>query len=305
MKGEDIMKNRDTILILLGAIALLCALSCGKYFLKAMLRAQAAGKQPVTSSMSSSDQIIADTLTLSPFDKLELDVGSIDTYIEVGDEYRLDYRAYGYNAPIVEENNGKLSIRQPQHDRMFRVHLTNENEYYKLTVPADIGILGSDLSATSGLISIKDIDIEGDIMLTSGELILENSEGDSLKIDLTSGDADIRGIAYNKLDLIETSGNIYAANVKAEEITGDITSGSIRLKELDLKKADFYSTSGDIELEILGKEEDFSYALHATSGDFMIGDRHFNKDYKAGSDTDNLITADITSGDFSISFTGK
>ena len=62
-------------------------------------------------------------------------------------------------------------------------------------------------------------------------------------------------------------------------------------------------TSGSMDLEIAGSEDDYSYDLDATSGNFILGDKRIDKEYRSGDNKDKTIKADMTSGSLSISFT--
>ena len=277
--------RRGYLWIAIGVAAVLVAGTFTKIFIKNIVHAKTQNaNQTITESINetitaisdeldeagseikTSSEIVEDTVAISEFEKLEVDVASINTYIKYGDEYKLEYRVLEENVPVVDQDGDTLSIEQPSH--VFGVNFSFDGygeQFYRITVPKDTKILDVDLDATSGKMSVEDVDIKGKIKLTSGDLILKDIDSDKLSITMTSGDANIENLAVNDLDI-------------------DMTSGSM-------------------DLELAGSEDDYSYKLEATSGDFRLGDKKIDKEYRSDDKKDKKITAEMTSGNLKITFT--
>lgn len=250
--------------------------------------------------------IITDTVDLTEFKRIDLDVSSINAYIEPGDGYKLEYRAYKDNLPEIQEHNGKLVVKQPTHFRvrfiMFSNMFDNDEEFYKITVPKNSGLIDVDLNASSGRISVGNVDINGRIDISSGNIDLENITSEKLRLDATSGDIDIKNVELDELSVDITSGNLDASRCTTDELECKLTSGRMDFEELKVNKVDFDMTSGDADLEIVGKEDDYSYDLDATSGSFKLNGKRINDSYKTDGSKDKEIKAEMTSGSMSISF---
>ncbi len=293
------MKKKEMI-ILVAVLAVFCS---GAF---TWLRAQAAHAKSLVFPKRASREIVTDTVDLSEFNDLDVDVASINTYLEYGDSYKLEYRVYKDSVPEISQKNKHLEVKQPSH---FRIHffdfgdLSRDNEeYYKLTVPKNSEVLKVDLEASSGKIEVEDVDIKGKVEISSGNIKLKNIDSEELTLCATSGDIDIDTLKLDELRLNLTSGNLEAENCSTSELDAKMTSGRMDIKKIKFDKADIDMTSGDMDIEVEGKESDYSYEFDATSGAIRLNGKKMDDEYRFGDNDDNLIKAEVTSGDMNITF---
>ena len=297
------MKKKEVLLVI--AAVILFATGVVTMVFKSAAKSAAHALEMVfpNASKVASSEIIEDTVDLSEFRELKVDVSAMNTYIEAGDSYKLEYRVREDYIPKVEERGDKLTITQPSH---FGINLgglfDSEEEYYRLTVPKDAGMLEFDVESSSGTVSVEDLQIEGKIKISSGEMILRDIEGEELKLYASSGNIQLKNVNTKELKLDLTSGSVQAETCTTDELDAEMTSGNMKLEDMKFNKADFDMTSGDIDAEIYGNEEDYSYNLKSTSGDLRINGNSYDEKYKSGDDKDHMITVDMTSGNFDLTF---
>lgn len=294
-------KKKDPVIILLIIVVVMCAVTASKIVIKHVAHAK---DDPISRYfVTAGDKIKDGTVDISQFDELDLDVSSIDTYIQTGDSYKLEYHAYEYNIPEVEQRGGELTVKQPSHSGIFNLHIVNEEQYYKLTVPENAGMLNVDLEASSGRISVENVDLEGKATLSSGNLILTNSKGDDLTIHISSGNANIENISFSKLKMELLSGNLNINGGTLDELETEMSSGNMDLSGMSFNQGEFKSSSGNLNLEVVGSADDFSYDLKSSSGSIIVDGKKMEKKYRTEDDKDKTIKAELSSGKINISFT--
>ena len=251
-----------------------------------------------------SRELIKESIELSKFDELDVDIASIGTYIEQGDSYRLEYQAYEDNVPKITENNDKLTVKQPSHSTFrFGVDFSGDDEqYYRIIVPEDAGVLDVDLDAASGLISVDSVNIDGKVDIASGLVQIKNVESKELKVAAASGKVELENITTKKLKLDLSSGMMNVDNCTTKDLDAELTSGTMTFDRMTFDKADLDESSGKIELNVVGTKDDYSYDIEATSGSIKIDGNSVGKSYKTDGDKDKEIKADMTSGSLDITF---
>lgn len=252
---------------------------------------------------ASNEEVVEDTIDLSKFDELKIDVSSVNTYIEQGDGYKLEYRVRERNVPTVDQKGDKLVIKQPSHFGINIVGLfEDKEEYYRLTVPKDAGIIDIDAELSSGTISVEELKLKGKIDISSGQIKLKSIEGEELKLLASSGNINVEDLTADELKFKLTSGNLNVEKCTTDKLEAEVTSGHIEFDEIKFNKADFDMTSGNIRANVIGKKSDYSYDLDATSGGMKIDGERYKDGYKSGDDKDHMISVDMTSGNLDISF---
>lgn len=268
------------------------------------------GAKPVVKAgydeMGKNGEMTSGTMALKDFDSLNVNVASINTYIEEGDEYKLEYKAYEKNVPIVKENGGKLSVEQPSQTGIFRISFSflkdEEEQYYKITVPKNAGEIDLDLDAASGKVAVSDVNVNGRINLASGSAKLKNISAKELILRAASGKMDLDKVELSKLDVEVLSGKLTSTDCAVDELDADMSSGSMDFDKIKFNKGDFDVSSGSLKVNVLGKEEDYSYDVEAASGSIRIGDRKVGDEYKSEAGGDKKIKADVSSGSIKFSF---
>ncbi len=296
------MKKKEILIIALLLVVCIEAFSVAfKFVVKAAVH-----RGNESFHIVSDKKIVENTVELSEFKKLDLDVASVNTYVEPGDTYKLEYHVYENNIPVIDQGRDSLSIKQPSNVGLFNFNPGNwegEEQYYKITVPKTAEVINVDMEATSGMISIEDIDVEGKILISSGNVKLENSKSDELYLHATSGNIEMKDVELQKLKLDLTSGDLCASDCVAENIDAEMTSGNMDFDDMKFNNAYFDLTSGNIELEAVGSEDDYSFDMKSTSGDFEVNGKKIDEGYHTDAGKDRIIKVDMTSGSFNISFT--
>ena len=251
-----------------------------------------------------SDKTVSDTVSLKAFDSIKTDVASVNTYIERGDSYSLEYHVREDYVPEISEENGKLTVKQPS---VFNIGIINpfdnEEQYYKITVPEDADILEANLNSSSGTLRVDCVDIAGKVDISSGDVELVDIRSKELDLHATSGSMKLSNVSMDTTTVNLTSGRVVLDDCTTDEIKVDLTSGHFECRDFEFSKGDFEATSGTIDIEAKGNEDDYSYDMKASSGSIRIGDLKVDDSYKTDSDKEKEIRCRVHSGTFKISFT--
>lgn len=249
---------------------------------------------------------VSDTVELDDYDKAEIDVSSIDVIIEYGTGYSLEYVVREGREPAAMVKGGKLSMKQPSQSSFFVFDFRNitdyEHEYYKLTIPKECKRLDLDLEASSADITVNGVSIEGSIDVSSGDVSINRTKGEDLKLTSSSGHIDLANAEYEKLNVEVSSGDISFKDCGIDELECSSSSGEMTFDDLDADNIDVKASSGDIVLNIIGKEDDYSYDIDTSSGNIKIGSRKLDGDYQTEDDKSKSIKAETSSGNVTISF---
>ncbi len=144
---------------------------------------------------------------------------------------------------------------------------------------------------------------------TSGDCRLEGFDGESLTMNATSGDFDVRSVKARRIQTRTASGDARFADADVEEFGADATSGDIELDATGshLRAVDVATSSGDVTLR-LPRDAQFDATASQSSGDMRVGfsdgAAETRRDTVAGyrrGDRGTRIRVKTSSGDFSIS----
>ena len=261
--------------------------------------------------------IINKTEEISPFDELQINATVSDIYIIKGDKYELEINAPEELMPEIKEQSGKLIIKQP---KIGVVNIINASVYYKLTVPSDKTIK-TDIDVTSGNVTIENINVEGYVSQTSGNVDVTGIASTNLRLNATSGDASVNScqideismdhtsgtismndVTSKKVTINSTSGDLNANNAVTDEINVDVTSGTITAIDCDFKNVKINGTSSDVNMNLKGDVSDYDYDIDTLSGEVAVDTMQMDHTYATKNGKNNKITIDTTSGDVTISF---
>lgn len=263
------------------------------------------------------EDLIKETREISPFGELQIEATLADIYILKGDKYELEISAPEELIPEIKEQNGKLIVKQP---KIGTFNLINASVYYKLTVPSD-EIIKTDITVTSGDISIEGVNMEGHVGQTSGDVKVADVAAANLKLEATSGNAvmtscKIDEISLNhtsgavslndttakKVTFNSTSGDLILNNIVTDEFNAHVTSGEIEASACDIKNVKVEGTSSDINMNLSGSTLDYEYAIHTLSGKIEVDTMKMEHTYTTQNGSANTISIDTTSGDVKITF---
>ena len=273
-----------------------------------------------------SEKMVSDTVSLEEFDELYCDFSSYDFSIEQGDEYKLEYTTREDSVPQIKQDGKKLSlVQKPEHFWVFSFGITDVNENtVVLTVPKDDKIYKIDASSASGKIKISDINLEGNLLITSGEMSVTGSKAKKdLNIEMTSGETKVADCDFDEVNVKITSGDIefddctasdlkYKStsgegtfdNVKSDSFSCDMSSGEIDAENITTDNLTAKATSGSIKFLLEGASNDYRFNVDKTSGKILIG----GGSYDSGSFNEageKQIDVEVTSGSVEIDFTKK
>ena len=251
-----------------------------------------------------SKDLITGSMDLSKFDELDVDIASLNFYLEKGDGYKLEYQVTEKNIPRVSESGDKLTVKQPSGSSFsFNFSSVTKNQYYKIIVPENAGVIDAELEAASGSINVDGVDIKGKVSIASGRAAACDVESKELKVSAASGKIDLSNVIVEKLNVDLTSGSFNATDCKASELDAELTSGMITFDRMSADEVDLDIMSGTVSMNLLGNKDDYDYKLESTSGSIVLDGSKVDRKFKSDAGRDKKIKVDLTSGKVDISFT--
>ena len=293
-------------------------------------------------NIRTAEDLVEETVDLEPFDEIYVEAADPYVIIKKGNENKINYKLPKEMIPTITNEQGKLSVVQDKKKNNFDINMGyNENIYIEIVVDND-ELTKLDVKASSGDVSVEDLNVEGKIKVSSGAIYIENcaegkdletvvssgsltinnsnfenlshkqSSGDteintvtakSIAIDSTSGSVTVLSVYADTIDCKLTSGEIYASEVECDSIKTKNTSGDINILNIRTDKVEADSTSGTVEYMIIGDENDYDFTLKATAGDVKAGSVEADHKFERNNGLDKSVNANTTSGDVIINFT--
>ncbi|MEM9896393.1 MAG: DUF4097 family beta strand repeat-containing protein [Bacteroidota bacterium] len=241
---------------------------------------------------------------------IEIDGSFVDVYVRKGDkavfegiiegsgdegDYVFEVNEYGDRVSIEVENRrrgswGSYKLTKARIDITLPdgVTLDIDNSSGDVFV-SNMRNTRSEIKASSGDITVKNIISNLELSTSSGDIEVENLVGDS-DIRSTSGDQSFSETKGN-ITTESTSGNIrfetFEGDLRVEATSGDLyfrkgkgglkartTSGEIDGVYIEITKNTYFdSTSGNIEIDFENDVDELSFDLKSSSGDLEIGSK--------------------------------
>lgn len=244
--------------------------------------------------------LVEDTIHLDAVSVLNADLSCADITIRRGSENKLYYKMNEELVPEIMQENGTLTVKKSSH--INRPMLFDRE--HKLEITLDSKTLDSlDISLTSGDICVDGFNFGGRIHTTSGDIsVYHTQNGSELTLESTSGEIELRGCKFQSIYKKQVSGDTRMEQVETGQLYLQSTSGEHKITQAVVGDMEIKCTSGDTELELIGSEDDYNYALSCTSGDIRVADTKSGKKYERNHNADYTITAKTTSGDFRLRF---
>jgi lia operon protein LiaG len=181
----------------------------------------------------------------------------------------------------VNEKGDRLEVSLEKLDVMFYVGVTRIDLDLTLKLPEKIydSIV---IDASSADIEMRDLKlVEVKTNVSSGDVTFENLTTEQIELETSSGDVKLINSSADLFNLTASSGDIFM-----EELKGDITvvtnSGDISLKNNEVVgNMDFTATSGDVSVRFKNKPTSFSLDFKGTSGDGIVSLEGFNYSEKS------------------------
>ena len=273
-----------------------------------------------TGEYRTSDKLYEGSEKVDAFDSLDIDVPSADIVLKKGDGYMVEYRLEA--EPVIENKGNTLSIRIKD-DSVLTLSLgTTVADYIYITVPSDDTVYESAIEFSSGSFTSDDINLQGKIEyssgkaavsgvkksnrlffdLSSGKADLKDSKIDDVDIKIVSGDVSIKNCEMDNLSYDASSGDLDITDVRARKFNSKASSGKSNIVKLSSDEITMEKSSGKTDIEINGKEEDYSVDVDVSSGDVRVGSVESNGDVHIEKNTEKFIKMNSSSGDVNISF---
>jgi len=287
-------------------------------------------------------KIVEKTIETDEFDDIIIDLSSTDVSIELGDKNEVYYKTVEYLEPTINCENGKLSIINNEENTtyFFSFYIPKESNIVNITVKEN-SLKNLDIDKSSGSLTIKDIDIKGNIGSSSGDIEIDNCQnGDELDVKISSGKFSLKDSSFSKLNKKQSSGDTKLENVKISEFINESTSGSSKIDNCEFEKFDSNATSGsidiqdsslgdikvkntsgrlnvnnskvenaqlsitsgDLDMDIVGEQNDYNYDIKAISGNIYLEGNEIEDGFYHNNDSDKNIKIKTTSGNVNIEF---
>ena len=151
-------------------------------------------------------------------------------------------------------------------DTRTRIYLTDA-EYKEIAV-----------TTLSGYVTIQDVNAETvNVSASSGDLYMKNiNVPDSIMATSSSGDIDLENATAKQIELGANSGDIEMQDITAESLR--MSSGDIDLESCDAEKFDITTSSGDVDMEITAGRT-YRFETKTNSGAVDVPDGDADSDY--------------------------
>ena len=239
------------------------------------------------------------SVDLKSFDTLNIDVRSANVMLTRGDSSKLEYRTEKGQEPVIDEKSGKLTVTQPEVRHSFFIFQSgSEKDIYRIMIPDDKTI-DLTVQSNSGDISLDRINVSGDVTSKSGDVLLNDLEGDQLIVNTMSGEIGSDKVKMGKVSFSSKSGDMDILRLFTDDLFCDSSSGDIEINNSEIKIAECETRSGDVEIELQGNGEDYSYLIDTNSGDIKVNGRNYEEHYQKDGGS-RRIGINTTSGDIEV-----
>lgn len=186
------------------------------------------------------------TLSLTPFQSIQVNVIAADIRVVVGDQWKIDYSLSNIEKPIqCEVRNGTLYFETTKDQRFSTSH---RNRYVTITVPR--------------LEEFQNISLT----TVSGDIELESVTTQSARFKTTSGDVELDQVTAQQLDVKCISGSVETSQCRIDSLGVDIVSGDIEAHG-DFDRLSLKTVSGDsLVVGTIGT----SCSIDGVSGDMEV-----------------------------------
>ncbi len=245
---------------------------------------------------------VDESVDLKEFDSLLVEVASADVIVMRGDSYKIEYKTREGKEPIIEEEGGKLTVKQPPMGLvMFDFNFGTVNNTYVIYVPDNGKKFDFDIVSSSGDITLDRLKASGNVKLSSGDVLINDVEGEGLSVITSSGDINCDKIRSSKVDCTVSSGDINMLRVDAGELDCKTSSGDIDINDSEADAVDLKASSGELTVALNGAPDDYSYDLTVSSGDIVVNGAEIEgREYVKENPGGKPLKLKATSGDITI-----
>lgn len=200
----------------------------------------------------SESSIVEETIKLSPFEAIYLDVDKVNVDIKEGNEYSICYYLSDEADLKTEVKDGILTVKLNYTEDKIQVISFNRDSKIIIYVPENEVIKEADLCLDVGNLEICDVEI-------------------------------INCKTVNEV------GNTEFENIIMDNLVAKSDVGEISLEECRLNCADITGNIGNVEVELEGNLSDYDLELSSDMGNVKVNGEKEANTYKSDGKGDNLI----------------
>ena len=136
------------------------------------------------------------------------------------------------------------------------------------------------VTTLSGYVTIQDVNVGiVNVSASSGNLYMKNiNVPDSIMATSSSGDMNLVDVTAKQIELGANSGDIEMQDITAESLRMSTSSGGIDLENCDAEGFDITTSSGDVDMEITAGRT-YRFETKTNSGDVDVPDGDADSDY--------------------------
>ena len=136
------------------------------------------------------------------------------------------------------------------------------------------------VTTLSGYVTIQDVNVGiVNVSASSGNLYMKNiNVPDSIMATSSSGDMDLVNVTAKQIELGANSGDIEMQDITAESLRMSTSSGGIDLENCDAEGFDITTSSGDVDMEITAGRT-YRFETKTNSGDVDVPDGDADSEY--------------------------
>lgn len=227
--------------------------------------------------------------TLEAFDKLEIDVDTVEFKLVKGEDYGIDF-VVSDRAPIEYHlTEGKLTVKQKGYKKLpinislgFNISTEVSHDYVILSVPEKADLQSITMKCGVGELKISEIETEYlDLDIGVGSLNLSDLTAQKAKIKGGVGEISARDLIAGQLDVEVGVGEV--------DIEGTFD-GNVIIK----------GGMGDIKLRAKGTEKDFNYQFEQGLGEIELNNKSVHNIKQMDNKADKMLSAESGIGSVSI-----
>lgn len=208
-----------------------------------------------------SANVLSNNLSIEKFNSIDIDAHVLSTKIKVGDKFSVEYDCTEELKPIIEVQNGVLTIRQ---NDVKKFHFGNNRADMVITVPEKMTLSSLKVEQDVGEFSMKDVNAEDcDIENNVGNIVIKNGNIGKAVLSTDTGNIEIKNCEFTSLEGKSNVGNVevstgqsvvdykidMSTDVGNVEVNGKRYKGGYHQNGSDKNHIDLQSDVGDVELE--------------------------------------------------------
>lgn len=302
------MKNRTKMIVVVcGAIFLLGVLLSVSTYLR-----RSAAAAPATSERLDTTTKHEETVELSAFQNLEIDIDNADIEFVASDRFALYHCYYGNYYEFQYEQQGDTLCVWDKANQQVQIRTSGFN-FFGITFNSESGIFfdGETKPNQVKLYYPKDTRFDSVAMEASyGDVKIPALNASKAELQLSSGDGSFREIYADSLRIVDSYGDVSFLNsqpFEAQEAVFDLSSGDLKVENLSAKEFSVNDSYGDVKLKNLTCT---GLKVKMSSGDLRLdtlaaGTAEFTNSYGEvyGSDVtiSTSLSVDASSGDVELS----